>query len=73
MRAYLVSFMPILYTDLYEGEQTSVAMGILKSFCCHANITWGRGLGIGGSNMAAVKKTVVFSRCFAIRAKRVQR
>ncbi|MCI9400722.1 MAG: hypothetical protein HFJ07_13160 [Lachnospiraceae bacterium] len=53
-------FYAILYTDLYEGEQTSVAMGILKSFCCHANITWGRGLGIGGSNMAAVKKPSFF-------------
>lgn len=44
-------FYALLYTDLYEGEQTGTAMGILKSFCRHANITWGRGLGIGGSRM----------------------
>lgn len=44
-------FYAILYTDLYEGEQTGAAMSILKSFCRHANITWGRGLGIGGNSM----------------------
>lgn len=42
-------FYAILYTELYEGEQTSVAMEVLKNFCVHANIVWGRGLGIGGS------------------------
>ncbi|MDE6056097.1 MAG: hypothetical protein K2G55_20605 [Lachnospiraceae bacterium] len=44
-------FYAVLYTELYEGEQTSVAMEILKNFCVHANIAWGRGLGIGGSNV----------------------
>ncbi len=44
-------FYAILYTELYEGEQTSVAMAVLKNFCVHANITWGRGLGIGGSKV----------------------
>lgn len=44
-------FYAILYTELYEGEQTSVAMEVLKNFCVHANITWGRGLGIGGNKM----------------------
>lgn len=42
-------FYAILHTELYEGEQTSVAMEVLKNFCVHANIVWGRGLGIGGS------------------------
>lgn len=44
-------FYAILCTELYEGEQTSVAMEVLKNFCVHANITWGRGLGIGGNKM----------------------
>ncbi|MDE5698871.1 MAG: hypothetical protein K2I96_15950 [Lachnospiraceae bacterium] len=44
-------FYVILYTELYEGEQTSVAMEVLKNFCIHANITWGRGLGIGGNKV----------------------
>ncbi|MDE7030933.1 MAG: hypothetical protein K2P63_13365, partial [Lachnospiraceae bacterium] len=30
-------FYAVLCTDLYEGEQTSVAMGVLKNFCVHAN------------------------------------
>ncbi len=47
-------FYAILYTELYEGEQTSVAMEVLKNFCVHANITWGRGLGIGGNKVEAV-------------------
>lgn len=41
-------FYAVLCTELYEGEQTSVAMEVLKNFCVHANIVWGRGLGIGG-------------------------
>lgn len=49
-------FYAILYTDLYEGEQTGAAMSILKSFCRHANITWGRGLGIGGNRMQSGMK-----------------
>ncbi len=44
-------FYAVLYTELYEGEQTSVAMEVLKNFCVHANITWGRGLGIGGNKI----------------------
>ena len=44
-------FYAVLYTELYEGEQTSIAMEILKNFCTHANIMWGRGLGIGGNGM----------------------
>ncbi len=44
-------FYAILYTELYEGEQTTVAMEVLKNFCVHANITWGRGLGIGGNKV----------------------
>lgn len=44
-------FYAILYTDLYEAEQTSIAMGVLKNFCVRANITWGRGLGIGGNGI----------------------
>ena len=47
-------FYAILYTELYEGEQTSVAMEVLKNFCVHANIAWGRGLGIGGNKVEAV-------------------
>ena len=46
-------FYAILYTELYEGEQTGVAMEALKNFCVHANITWGRGLGIGGNKVKA--------------------
>lgn len=46
-------FYAILYTDLYEGEQTGIAMAVLKNFCERANITWGRGLGIGGNNLKA--------------------
>lgn len=48
-------FYAILYTDLYEGEQTGIAMGVLRNFCIHANIRWGRGLGIGGSCLQNVK------------------
>lgn len=44
-------FYAVLYTDLYEAEQTSIAMGVLKNFCVRANITWGRGLGIGGNGI----------------------
>ena len=44
-------FYAILHTELYEGEHTSVAMEVLKNFCVHANIVWGRGLGIGGSKV----------------------
>lgn len=44
-------FYAILYTNLYEGLHTSTAMSILKNFCTRANITWGRGLGIGGNSM----------------------
>lgn len=47
-------FYAILYTELYEGEQTGVAMEVLKNFCVHANITWGRGLGIGGNKVESV-------------------
>lgn len=47
------TFYAILYTELYEGEQTSIAMEVLKNFCLHANITWGRGLGIGGNKLEA--------------------
>lgn len=47
-------FYAILYTELYEGEQTGVAMGVLKNFCEHANITWGRGLGIGGNKVETI-------------------
>ena len=47
-------FYAILYTELYEGEQTRVAMGVLKNFCEHANITWGRGLGIGGNKVESI-------------------
>lgn len=43
------TFYAILYTELYEGEQTSIAMEVLKNFCFRANITWGRGLGIGAA------------------------
>ncbi|MDE7322840.1 MAG: hypothetical protein K2N73_08900 [Lachnospiraceae bacterium] len=46
-------FYAILHTDLYEGEQTGIAMAVLKNFCERANITWGRGLGIGGNNLKA--------------------
>lgn len=46
-------FYAVLYTDLYEGEQTGIAMAVLKNFCGRANITWGRGLGIGGNNLNA--------------------
>ncbi|MBO5033902.1 MAG: hypothetical protein J6C19_15970 [Lachnospiraceae bacterium] len=49
-------FYAVLYTALYEGEQTSAAMEILKNFCVHANITWGRGLGIGGNGIKTVAK-----------------
>ena len=49
-------FYAILYTELYEGEQTSVAMEVLKNFCIHANIAWGRGLGIGGNRVRAVSR-----------------
>ena len=28
-----------------------MAMEVLKNFCVHANIPWGRGLGIGGNKM----------------------
>lgn len=49
-------FYAVLYTELYEGEQTGIAMGILKNFCVHANITWGRGLGIGGSGIKTMAK-----------------
>ncbi len=53
-------FYAILYTDLYEGEQTSIAMAVLKNFCERANITWGRGLGIGGNNLnAALKRRIL--------------
>lgn len=45
------TFYAVLYTELYEGEQTSIAMEVLKNFCSHANITWGRGLGIGGNKL----------------------
>ncbi len=45
------TFYAILYTELYEGEQTSIAMEVLKNFCFRANITWGRGLGIGGNKL----------------------
>lgn len=45
------TFYAILYTELYEGEQTSIAMEVLKNFCSRANITWGRGLGIGGNKL----------------------
>ncbi len=45
------TFYAVLYTELYEGEQTCIAMEILKNFCLRANITWGRGLGIGGNNL----------------------
>lgn len=44
-------FYAVLYTELYEGEQTSIAMEVLKNFCFRANITWGRGLGIGGNKL----------------------
>ncbi len=47
-------FYAILYTELYEGEQTSVAMEVLKNFCEHANISWGRGLGIGGNKVETI-------------------
>ncbi len=47
-------FYAVLYTELYEGEQTSVAMEILKNFCSRANITWGRGLGIGGNRLETI-------------------
>lgn len=43
-------FYAVLYTDLYEGEQTGIAMAVLKNFCERANIMWGRGLGIGGNS-----------------------
>lgn len=54
-------FYAILHTDLYEGEQTGAAMGILKNFCRHANITWGRGLGIGGNRVKPTKKPSLLS------------
>lgn len=44
-------FYAVLFTDLYEGMHTSIAMGVLKNFCMRANITWGRGLGIGGNGI----------------------
>ncbi len=56
-------FYAILHTDLYEGEQTSIAMAVLKNFCEHANITWGRGLGIGGNNLkAALQGGILWKR-----------
>lgn len=55
-------FYAILYTYLYEGEHTGVAMGVLKDFCKHANITWGRGLGIGGSGVILHKRSLLFGR-----------
>ena len=56
-------FYAILYTDLYEGEQTSIAMAVLKNFCERANITWGRGLGIGGNNInTALRKKSLWER-----------
>lgn len=55
-------FYSLLYTDLYEGEQTVVAMGMLKNFCIHANISWGRGLGIGGNRILRAQKPLIFRR-----------
>lgn len=53
-------FYAVLYTDLYEGTQTSIAMAVLKNFCERANITWGRGLGIGGNNVNAALRRKSF-------------
>lgn len=58
------TFYAILYTELYEGEQTSVAMETLKNFCVHANITWGRGLGIGGNKVKVVSRKSGLWRLF---------
>jgi len=55
-------FYAILYTELYEGEQTSVAMEVLKNFCVHANIIWGRGLGIGGNQVEEVLHSHFFKK-----------
>lgn len=55
-------FYAVLYTDLYEGEQTGVAMGVLRNFCRHANIVWGRGLGIGGNRMTGLRKPLFFRK-----------
>lgn len=44
-------FYAILHTSLYEGEQTELAMSMLKNFCDRANILWGCGLGIGGNQI----------------------
>lgn len=55
-------FYALLYTDLYEGEQTILAMGILKNFCLRANILWGRGLGIGGSRIDRISQRLFFGR-----------
>lgn len=47
-------FYAILYTKLYEVDQTAIAMGILKNFCARANIVWGRGLGISGNGLKMI-------------------
>ena len=57
-------FYAILHTELYEGEQTSVAMEVLKNFCIHANIVWGRGLGIGGSRAETAVRGNSLQRIF---------
>lgn len=69
------TFYAVLYTELYEGEQTSIAMGVLKNFCVHANITWGRGLGIGGNGVKPAVRRKFFGKRsldFRIRPLQVQ-
>ena len=43
-------FYAVLYTQLYESNQTNIAMDMLRCFCERANIVWGKGLGIGAAD-----------------------
>ena len=41
----------VVNNGFYEGRQNAIALEMMRSFCRVAGLTWGQGLGIGGSGM----------------------
>jgi multimeric flavodoxin WrbA len=41
----------VVNNGFYEGAQTSIALEIMRNFCTHVGLPWGRGVGVGAGGL----------------------